>query len=245
LKDGGAAHFGETVQKIKQKCVFYAAYFGALTECNLTILLFYRNPKILVECLTGDYQGDLSCVEQVAMSGLDVYAHNVETVEALTPYVRDRRAAYRQSLNVLQHAKKVRPSLLTKSSIMLGCGEQDHEVQQTLQGKLFIDYNGSVQLAADLCAHNSSHIYANVRLLDLDLREYNVDIVTLGQYMRPTKKHMKVATYVTPDKFSHWEKVAKQLGFAYVASGPLVRSSYKAAEYYIQNRLKKSHQLPN
>ncbi|KNE55938.1 lipoyl synthase [Allomyces macrogynus ATCC 38327] len=180
LADGGAAHFAKTVQLIKQK-----------------------NPKILVECLTGDYQGDLECVNHVAQSGLDVYAHNIETVEALTPYVRDRRAKYRQSLAVLKRAKEAQPLLLTKTSIMLGCGEKDEEVEQALR----------------------------------DLREHNVDVVTLGQYMRPTKKHMKVSEYVHPDKFAHWEKVAKEMGFAYVASGPLVRSSYKAAEFYIKHQV--------
>ncbi|ORZ40635.1 hypothetical protein BCR44DRAFT_1385941 [Catenaria anguillulae PL171] len=181
LKDGGAAHFAETVQRIKHK-----------------------NNMILVECLTGDYQGDLSSVEVVAKSGLDVYAHNIETVEALTPFVRDRRATYRQSLAVLKRAKETVPTLLTKSSIMLGCGEKDDEVLQALK----------------------------------DLRAHQVDVVTLGQYMRPTKKHMKVSEYVTPEKFDHWAQVAKDLGFAYVASGPLVRSSYKAAEYYIMNKLR-------
>ncbi|KAI9219675.1 Lip-syn 1 [Blastocladiella britannica] len=182
LADGGAAHFAETVRLIKQK-----------------------NPKILVECLTGDYLGDLESVKVVAESGLDVYAHNVETVEPLTPLVRDRRAAYRQSLSVLQAAKESMPTLLTKSSIMLGCGESDEEVLQTLK----------------------------------DLRAHKVDVVTLGQYMRPTKKHMKVSEYVTPEKFQHWERVANELGFVYVASGPLVRSSYKAAEFYITRHLNK------
>ncbi|KAL7752530.1 hypothetical protein RI367_002064 [Sorochytrium milnesiophthora] len=180
LHDGGALHFAETVQRIKSKA-----------------------PRILVECLTGDYQGRLEFVEAVARSGLDVYAHNVETVEALTPYVRDRRAKYRQSLAVLQTAKRAQPGLITKSSIMLGCGETDEEVLQTLK----------------------------------DLRAHNVDVVTLGQYMRPSKKHMKVSAYVEPEKFAHWETVAKELGFLYVASGPLVRSSYKAGEFFIKNVL--------
>jgi lipoic acid synthetase len=159
---------------------------------------------MLVECLTGDFQGDLKQVELVAQSGLDVYAHNTETVEALTPYVRDRKAKYRQSLSVLKHAKQTVPTLLTKTSIMLGCGETDEEVYQTLK----------------------------------DLREVDVDWVTLGQYMRPTKKHMKVSDYVTPEKFAYWEKVGQELGFTYTASGPLVRSSYKAGEMFVANILK-------
>ncbi|KAI8087807.1 uncharacterized protein B0P05DRAFT_578033 [Gilbertella persicaria] len=187
LKDGGSSHFAETIRKIKQKA-----------------------PHILVECLTGDFGGDLKGVETVALSGLDVYAHNIETVEALTPYVRDRRAGFRQSINVLKHAKQVKPELITKTSIMLGCGETDEEVLQALE----------------------------------ELRKADVDCVTLGQYMRPTKRHMKVHEYVTPEKFKYWETKGMDMGFKYVASGPLVRSSYKAGEFYISNILKKRKGLP-
>ena len=113
LPDGGAAHFAETIAKIKQ-----------------------RAPQILVEALTGDFAGDLDCVKKVAESGLDVYAHNVETVEDLTPYVRDRRATFRQSLEVLRAAKDFRDGLITKTSIMLGLGERREEVLDTLRGFL-------------------------------------------------------------------------------------------------------------
>nr|KAJ3420184.1 hypothetical protein HK105_005983 [Polyrhizophydium stewartii] len=181
LPDGGASHFASTVRLIKQKA-----------------------PQILVETLTGDFQGSLKDVETVALSGLDVYAHNIETVENLQPYVRDRRAGFKQSLSVLEHAKKVRPDLITKTSMMLGLGQTDDEVMQALK----------------------------------DLRVIDVDVVTFGQYMRPTTKHMKVEEYVHPDKFQHWATVAEGLGFKYVASGPLVRSSYKAGEFYIKNMLK-------
>eukprot|EP01133_Synstelium_polycarpum_P005271 gene5271-6108_t len=182
LPDSGAEHFADTVRRLKSK-----------------------NSKILVECLTGDFKGNLDNVATVARSGLDVYAHNIETVEGLTPFVRDRRAKYRQSLAVLEHAKKAKPSLLTKSSIMLGLGETDEEVLQALK----------------------------------DLRAVDVDAVTLGQYMRPTRGHMKVHEYVHPDKFKYWEDIGNQLGFKYIASGPLVRSSYKAGEFYLSNILKK------
>jgi len=111
LPDGGAAHFAQTIAKIKQ-----------------------RAPHILVEALTGDFAGDLACVKRVAESGLDVYAHNVETVEGLTPYVRDRRATFRQSLEVLRAAKGFRDGLITKTSIMLGLGETGEEVLDTLRG---------------------------------------------------------------------------------------------------------------
>lgn len=139
----------------------------------------------------------------VAGSGVDVYAHNVETVEALQSFVRDRRASYRQSLGVLAHVKRAFPHLLTKTSIMLGCGETVEEVRQTLR----------------------------------DLRAIGVDVVTLGQYLRPTKRHMKVAEFVTPAAFDRWRVEAEAMGFAYVASGPLVRSSYRAGEKFIKHRL--------
>ena len=113
LADGGAAHFAQTVQLIKKKA-----------------------PHILVETLTGDFWGNLESVETVARSGVDVYAHNIETVENLQPYVRDRRAGFRQSLGVLKRAKEVRPSLVTKTSMMLGLGETDAEVLDTLKGKI-------------------------------------------------------------------------------------------------------------
>ncbi|XP_017468591.1 PREDICTED: lipoyl synthase, mitochondrial [Rhagoletis zephyria] len=181
LPDGGSNHIAETVREIKE-----------------------RNPNIFVECLVPDFRGDTKCVETIANSGLDVYAHNIETVEKLTPFVRDRRAHYRQTLTVLREAKQFNPKLVTKSSIMLGLGETDAEVEQTM----------------------------------LDLREAGVECLTLGQYMQPTNKHLKVIEYVTPEKFKHWEKRGNELGFLYTASGPLVRSSYKAGEFFITSILK-------
>ncbi|KAI0257586.1 mitochondrial Lipoyl synthase [Lactifluus subvellereus] len=180
LADSGAHHFAETIRKIKQKA-----------------------PQILVEALTGDMAGNLDHVSVVAKSGLDVYAHNIETVEALTPFVRDRRATFRQSLGVLARAKQdgVR---VTKTSIMLGVGETEDQVMEALR----------------------------------DLRKVDVDVVTFGQYMRPTKKHMKVDRYVEPAEFDRWRQIAEDMGFLYVASGPLVRSSYKAGEYFIENVLR-------
>ena len=127
LADGGAHHFAETIRKIKQKRVFTISHLASI------LLTLTRAPQILVEALTGDFAGSLEQVSLVANSGLDVYAHNVETVEALTPYVRDRRATFRQSLKVLEHAKKegVR---ITKTSIMLGVGETDDQLLSTLEG---------------------------------------------------------------------------------------------------------------
>ena len=127
LADGGAHHFAETIRKIKQKRVF------TISQLSSILLTLTRAPQILVEALTGDFAGSLEQVSLVAKSGLDVYAHNVETVEALTPYVRDRRATFRQSLKVLEHAKKegVR---ITKTSIMLGVGETGDQLLSTLEG---------------------------------------------------------------------------------------------------------------
>ncbi|KAJ1718311.1 hypothetical protein LPJ61_006700, partial [Coemansia biformis] len=182
LPDFGSSHFAATVREIRE-----------------------RAPQMMIECLTPDFLGRPELIEPVARSGLDVYAHNIETVEALQRMVRDHRANYKQSMFVLEHVKKTKPTLLTKSSIMLGVGETDEEVMQTMR----------------------------------DLRMAGVDIVTLGQYMRPTKRHMKVHEYVTPDKFKHWEQVGSDLGFVYAASGPLVRSSYKAGEFFISEILRK------
>jgi len=174
LADGGAEHIASTISLIRKKA-----------------------PQILVEALTPDFLANPSHISLVANSGLSVYAHNLETVERLTPDVRDRRAKYRQSLKVLELAKETSGGeVLTKSSLMLGVGEEDQEVVQALQ----------------------------------DLRASGVDIVTLGQYIRPTKRHLKISSYVTPEKFEHWGEVAKDMGFLYVASGPLVRSSFKAGE---------------
>lgn len=185
LPDGGAFHLSETVQKIKK-----------------------RAPHIHVETLSGDFRGDLKMVDILARSGLDVYAHNLETVEALTPHVRDRRATYRQSLAVLKRVKETAPDLITKTSLMLGLGEQDEQIMQTLR----------------------------------DLRAIDCDIVTFGQYMRPTRRHMKVVEYIEPSKFEYWKQVSMEMGFRYCASGPLVRSSYKAGEAFIEGILKNKKQ---
>lgn len=181
LEDYGSAHIAETIREIKS-----------------------RKAEMFVECLAPDFKGNESFIEKVANSGVDVYAHNIETVEKLTPFVRDRRATYQQSLECHRMVKKINPNLITKSSIMLGLGETDDEVRKTLQ----------------------------------DLRDAGVDCVTLGQYMQPTKRHLSVIEYVTPEKFLQWEKVGQEMGFLYVASGPLVRSSYKAGEFFITSILK-------
>jgi lipoic acid synthetase len=121
-------------------------------------------------------------------------------VERLTPKVRDPRAMYRQTLDVLRMVKEFDSSIYTKSSIMLGLGEEDSEVLQTLK----------------------------------DLRSVGCDVVTFGQYLQPTKTKLKVVDYITPEKFKYWQNVSEQMGFLYVASGPLVRSSYKAGEFFMK-----------
>jgi lipoic acid synthetase len=181
LDDGGACHVAATVRAIKE-----------------------RDSEILVEALTGDFRGDRHQIATVLAARPDVFAHNVETVLRLTPRVRDRRCGYRQSLEVLRAGKELLPDVVTKSSVMLGLGETDREVEQVLD----------------------------------DLREFGVDVVTFGQYLRPTLLHLPVREHVTPARFKALEQRALRKGFLYVASGPLVRSSYKAAEFYIEGMLR-------
>jgi lipoic acid synthetase len=151
-------------------------------------------PGTAVEALTPDFQGSVASVRAVIDSGIEVFAQNIETVLRLTHPVRDPRAGYQQTLSVLLAAKCYRPSVLTKSSLMLGLGETDEEIDQCLQ----------------------------------DLRAAQVDLVTLGQYLRPTAHHLPVARYVTPAEFQQWRDRALALGFLECVSGPMVRSSYRA-----------------
>lgn len=181
LPDQGASHFARTVALLKK-----------------------QKPDIIIEVLAGDFRGDLNLIKQLCDAKPDVYAHNLETVQRLTPTVRDRRAAYQQSLNVLKYAKDLAPDRFTKSSLMLGLGETDDEVLKALE----------------------------------DLRQAACDIVTFGQYLQPTSRHLKVKEYIPPEKFDWWKQVALDLGFIYVASGPLVRSSYKAGELFIEAKIR-------
>jgi lipoic acid synthetase len=184
LEDGGAGHFARTVELLK-----------------------FRSPGLKVECLVSDFRGDDSAVATLAASGLDVFAHNVETVRRLQKYVRDPRAAYEQSLSVLRAAKRHAPEgrrLYTKTSIMLGLGETREEVVEAMR----------------------------------DLRAADVDVVTFGQYLRPTERHLAVVEYVTPADFAWYRETAESLGFRYVAAGPMVRSSYKAGEFFMEAMIK-------
>ncbi len=188
LSDGGAAHVAETVRALKR-----------------------LSPELLVEVLVGDFGGCHADIATVVDSGPDVFAHNLEVTRRLTPLVRDRRCGYERSLEVLAGAKARAPERFVKSSLMVGIGETDDEIAETLR----------------------------------DLRRYGVDIVTLGQYLRPTPKHAPVARYATPAEFAGYSAVAEALGFAFVASGPLVRSSYHAAEGFVHARMRPGDQSAN
>ena len=180
LSDGGAAHYAACVAAIKE-----------------------RTPEVAVEALTPDFDAVMANVEKVVDSGLDVFAQNVETVERLTHRVRDPRAGYRKTLDVLAHAKQHRPDVITKTSLMLGLGETDDEIMATMD----------------------------------DLREVGVDILTLGQYLRPTPNHLPVERYVSPEEFNRYRDIGLAKGFMEVPSGPMVRSSYRADRVFEKNNL--------
>ncbi|MDH2901418.1 MAG: lipoyl synthase [archaeon] len=178
LKDGGAKHFAKTILETRKSC-----------------------PEILIEVLTPDFQGNLDDIKVVVEAHPDVFAHNIETVERLQSVARDRRANYRQSLKVLKSVTHMDDSIYTKSSIMLGLGERDDEVIQSMK----------------------------------DLREIDVDILSIGQYLRPSSWHLAVQEYVSPSKFEEFKEIGESLGFKFVAAGPLVRTSYRAGEFFIEN----------
>jgi lipoic acid synthetase len=180
LADGGAAHYAACVREIRK-----------------------MNPQTAVEALTPDFNGVLENVEKVVDSGLQVFAQNVETVRRLTHPVRDPRAGYEQTIAVLAHAKQHRPDVLTKTSLMLGLGERDNEIMQTMD----------------------------------DLRAANVDILTLGQYLRPTPNHLPIERYVSPDEFAAYRQEGLDKGFLEVVAGPLIRSSYRAEQVLQKNNV--------
>jgi len=177
LPDGGASHFASTIRAIKQ-----------------------FDPDVITEVLIPDFRGNINDVKKVVDARPEVVAHNVETTESLTPKVRDPRATYAQSLQVLKSIKQLNPSAYSKSSIMLGLGETEGDLVKTMK----------------------------------DLRRVNVDILTLGQYLSPSKSHIPIEAYVSPQEFERCRNVAQELGFLYVASGPFVRSSYRAGEFFLE-----------
>jgi lipoic acid synthetase len=181
LEDQMSGHFAATIREIKR-----------------------LNPSIIVEALVPDFRGELAPIRTIVESGLDVYAHNVETVQRLQYRVRDPRANYFQSLGTLKAAKDFAASigqeLFTKSSIMLGLGESETEILETCD----------------------------------DLRKFGADVLTLGQYLRPSMEHLPVERFYSPEEFEELKMKSEAKGFMYVASGPMVRSSYKAAEFFMK-----------
>lgn len=180
LPDGGAAHYAACIRAIQERC-----------------------PDTAIEALTPDFDGRQQDIETVVDTGLEVFAQNLETVERLTHMVRDPRAGYGQTLALLAHAKRYRGSVLTKTSLILGLGETDDEILQTMD----------------------------------DLRAHDVDVLTMGQYLRPTAHHLPVARWVHPEEFERYRQWGLERGFTEVASGPLVRSSYRADRILEGNNL--------
>ncbi len=184
LPDGGSKHFSDTVKAIKQ-----------------------RDSNIIVECLVPDFNVKEESLDCILESGAEVLAQNLETVKRLTRKVRDYKSGYQKTLNVLKYFKEHKSSIITKSSLMVGLGEEEREIYDAMD----------------------------------DLRAINVDILTLGQYLRPSVKHLNVERYMEPSYFELLKDVGVQKGFKFVASGPLVRSSYRAGELFIEHMLRKSH----
>lgn len=178
VPDGGASHFAECIRSAKK-----------------------MHPELITEVLIPDFAGDKKALETLIFSKPDVIAHNIETTRPLQKFVRDGRANFDQSLQVLAHVKKINPAIYTKSSIMLGFGEAEEDVISAMK----------------------------------ELRAIGVDIFTLGQYLRPSSFHLSVKQYVPPKQFEHFKKIGEDLGFLYVASGPFVRSSYRAGELFLKN----------
>jgi lipoic acid synthetase len=180
LHDGGAAHVARTVRRSKELC-----------------------PDLLMETLVGDFAGVAADVRTVVRDGRpDVFAHNVEVVPRLQRSMRDARCSWERSTAVLRWAREF-GAQVTKSSLMVGCGEEEAEVLEAMQG----------------------------------LREAGVDVLTIGQYLRPSPKHAPLVRYVAPEEFERYREAGQSLGFKYVASGPLVRSSYRAAEAFLRGVL--------
>ena len=178
LPDGGAQHYANTVKAIKAK-----------------------NKNTAVEALTPDFKGIKESVETLVNSGIEVFAQNLETVKRLTHPVRDPRAGYQQTLDVLKLSKSINKKVLTKTSLILGLGETDYEIEKTME----------------------------------DLLKHKVDILTLGQYLRPTLNHLPVEKWVTPEEFNNYREIGIKKGFLEVVSGPMVRSSYRAERALLKN----------
>jgi len=184
LDDQGAGHFAACIEAIRK-----------------------ASPNTMVEVLIPDFQGRKDLIQMVVDAKPEVIAHNIETVERLTPTVRDPRASYRQSLEVLAAIKQADPDRATKSSIMVGLGETEEEVLHAMG----------------------------------DLRAVGTDFLTLGQYLKPSNKHLQVEAFILPAQFDRYRELGEGLGFRYIASGPLVRSSYKAGEFFIRQQIQSNN----
>jgi len=179
LKDGGAGHFADCIRALKR-----------------------LGRDIFIEALIPDFQGEVLSLQKIIEAGPDIIAHNIETTREFQALVRDRRAGYVLSLEVLEQIKQLSPVILTKSSLMLGLGETEEMILRTLT----------------------------------DLKSVDVDIITLGQYLRPTLHHLEVKEYLPPEKFEYYKKKAQDMGFQYVISGPLVRSSYDPEGLFLKKK---------
>jgi lipoic acid synthetase len=180
LDDQGAGHYAACIRAIKDHV-----------------------PGAKVEVIIPDFSGRADLLLKVVNAGPDVIAHNMETVERLTSIARDRRAGYYRSLEVLRNVKRIEPSIMTKSSVMLGLGEEEEEVKEVIKR----------------------------------LHEARVDMLAIGQYLRPNTSSLPVSSYVKPDKFAQFREYAESLGFSSVISGPFVRTSYRAQEYFLRGRM--------
>ncbi|MFH1409610.1 MAG: lipoyl synthase [Nanoarchaeota archaeon] len=187
LPDGGASHFAQCISRIRK-----------------------AHPAVFIEVLIPDFRGNLDSLKKVIDARPDVLAHNIETVERLQSKIRDPRAAYQQSLNVLATAKKLNPAIYTKSSIMLGLGETQQETKEAID----------------------------------DLRNHDVDILTMGQYLKPKNRVLEVKEFIIPETFNQFKSEALDKGFLFVAAGPLVRSSYRAGELFMKNMLTQRKVMP-
>ena len=174
LRDGGANHFARVITAIRR-----------------------MDPSVIIEVLVPDFHAQDWCIQIVLEAEPDIYNHNMETVERLTPLVRSR-ARYGTSLQALRRAKELSPKVVTKSGVMLGLGETEPELFQTMD----------------------------------DLREIGCQVLTMGQYLRPSPKHLPVVEYIRPEQFEFYGEIARKKGFEHVAAGPLVRSSYHAADFH-------------
>ncbi|MEO0216486.1 MAG: lipoyl synthase, partial [candidate division WOR-3 bacterium] len=159
-----------------------------------------KNPETKVEVLIPDFNCEEEFLKKIIDAQPFIIGHNLETVKRLTPYIRDRRCSYEKSLNALKIVKELDASAITKSGFMLGLGEEENEIIETLR----------------------------------DLKNARVDIVTIGQYLQPTRRHIVVKKYYTPVEFNKFKKIGEEMGIKYVISGPLVRSSYHASEVIFQ-----------